>query len=92
MSEQIKASRRGILKAGLTVLAGTVAVATAARAQDAAGGDKVEQSSVQYQDKPSDDGLKCSGCVNFVVPNACKVVLGNISPEGYCVAYAPKAK
>ena len=79
-------SRRGVLRTGLTILAGGL-VATAARAQDA--DSKVEQSVVQYQTMPK-DGAKCSGCVNFVAPNACKVVAGNISPEGWCVAYAPK--
>jgi hypothetical protein len=28
--------------------------------------------------------------VNFVAPNACKVVKGVISPNGWCVAFAPK--
>ena len=79
-------SRRGVLRTGLTILAGGV-MATVARAQDA--DSKVEQSVVQYQTMPK-DGAKCSGCVNFVPPNACKVVAGNISPEGWCVAYAPK--
>ncbi len=79
-------SRRGVLRTGLTILAGGV-MATVARAQDA--DSKVEQSVVQYQTMPK-DGAKCSGCVNFVAPNACKVVAGNISPEGWCVAYAPK--
>ena len=79
-------SRRGVLRTGLTILAGGM-VATVARAQDA--DSKVEQSVVQYQTMPK-DGAKCSGCVNFVAPNACKVVAGNISPEGWCVAYAPK--
>ena len=81
-------SRRRFLRTSLTIVAGTV-LASAARAQE--GGDsKVEQSVVQYQTMPK-DGAKCSGCVNFVAPNACKVVQGNISPEGWCVAYAPKA-
>ncbi len=79
-------SRRGVLRTGLTILAGGM-IATVARAQDS--DSKVEQSVVQYQTMPK-DGAKCSGCVNFVAPNACKVVAGNISPEGWCVAYAPK--
>ncbi len=83
----INASRRRVLRAGLTILAGSALAATAARAQDA--DSKVEQSVVQYQTSPK-DGAKCSGCVNFIAPNACKVVAGNISPEGWCVAYAPK--
>ncbi len=86
MRDETQASRRGFLRTGLTILAGGV-LATAARAQDA--DSKVEQSVVQYQNAPK-DGAKCSGCVNFVAPNACKVVAGTISPEGWCVAYAPK--
>ncbi len=80
------ASRRGVLRTGLAILAGGM-LATAARAQDA--DSKVEQSVVQYQNAPK-DGQKCSGCANFIAPNACKVVSGAISPEGWCVAYAPK--
>ncbi len=87
MHDLNQGSRRRFLRNGLTILAGGV-LATAARAQDS-GDSKVEQSVVQYQTSPK-DGAKCSGCVNFVAPNACKVVAGNISPEGWCVAYAPK--
>ena len=61
-------SRRGLLRTGLTILAGGM-VATVARAQDA--DSKVEQSVVQYQTMPK-DGAKCSGCVNFVAPNAAR--------------------
>ena len=86
MDDATNASRRGVLRTGLAILAGGL-VATAARAQDDS---KVEQSVVQYQTMPK-DGAKCSGCANFVAPNACKVVAGTISPEGWCVAYAPKS-
>ncbi len=86
MRDAKNASRRGVLRTGLAILAGGV-IATASSAQDA--DSKVEQSVVQYQNSPK-DGQKCSGCANFVAPNACKVVSGTISPEGWCVAYAPK--
>jgi hypothetical protein len=82
------ASRRSVLRTSLGILAGTMALAVKARAQDA--DSKVEQSVVQYQTSPN-NGAKCSGCVNFVAPNACKVVLGNINPNGWCIAYAPKS-
>jgi len=85
MQDETKASRRNVLRTGLTILAGTV-LATAARAQDDT---KVDQSVVQYQTSPK-DGAQCSSCVNFVAPNACKVVSGTIVPNGWCVAYAPK--
>jgi hypothetical protein len=90
MTDTTNPSRRGVLRTGLTILAGT-ALATAVRpahAQDGADS-KVEQSVVQYQATPK-DGAQCSGCVNFVAPNACKVVQGTIAPTGWCVAYAPK--
>ncbi len=83
------ASRRSILKTGLksgaALLLGGVA-ATAAHAQDA---QKLPQAAVQYQEMPK-DGQKCSDCVNFVAPNACKIVAGDINPNGWCVAFAPK--
>ncbi len=76
------ATRRQILRAGLAVVGGVAAIS--ARAQD-----KIEQSQVQYQPTPK-DGNKCSTCVNFEAPAACKIVSGKISPEGWCIAYAPK--
>jgi hypothetical protein len=67
----------------LAVVGGSV-VAVAARAQD-----KIEPKMVQYQTTPK-DGAKCSTCVNWEPPNACKIVSGTIDPNGWCIAYAPK--
>lgn len=47
---------------------------------------KVSQASVQYQNQPKGE-QKCSNCIHFVAPNACKVVEGEISPEGWCVLW-----
>lgn len=80
------ASRRTVIRAGLSLGLGAVALtgfASTASAQ------KVDKTAVMYQDTPK-DGLKCSGCVNFVAPNACKIVEGEINPNGWCGAYAPK--
>ncbi len=80
-----RTSRRTALKVGLAAVTASVAgVAAKAVAQE-----KLAQNLVQYQDTPK-DGAKCSGCVNFAAPNACTIVAGEISPEGWCVAYAPK--
>ena len=70
---------------GVAVLTGGVLVAASARAQDA----KIAQELVQYQDKPK-DGQRCDGCSQWAPPNACVIVAGNIAPEGWCVAWAPK--
>ncbi len=78
-------TRRIAIKSGLGAVAGLTGVAATARAQD----EKIAQNLVQYQENPK-DGNECDGCVNWVAPNACKIVAGNINPKGWCVAYAPK--
>ena len=52
--------------------------------------EKLAQNLVQYQETPK-DGHMCSTCVNFEAPNGCKIVAGNINPNGWCVAWGPKA-
>ncbi len=84
MPELRNGTRRNVLRTGLA-LVGVAAAARAARAQD----QKIAQELVQYQAEPK-EGAKCSGCAQFQAPNACAIVVGNISPNGWCVAYAPK--
>jgi high potential iron-sulfur protein len=45
----------------------------------------------KYQDKPGPKGQKCAGCRFFKKPNACVIVTGKISPNGWCISYAPGA-
>ena len=78
------ATRRQILRAGIAVVGGVGAISTGALAQD-----KIAPAQVQYQETPK-DGAKCSACVNWEPPAACKIVSGKISPEGWCIAFAPK--
>ncbi|MEA2720303.1 MAG: hypothetical protein QOJ39_2167 [Candidatus Eremiobacteraeota bacterium] len=42
----------------------------------------------KYQDKPGPNGQKCAGCRFFRKPNACTIVTGKISPNGWCIAWA----
>jgi hypothetical protein len=52
---------------------------------------KVSQARVQYQTQPKGD-QKCSGCQHFIAEsNTCKLVEGQISPEGWCTLWAKKA-
>lgn len=52
---------------------------------------KVAQATVQYQPQPKGD-QKCSGCVHFIAEsNTCKVVDGQVTPEGWCSLWAKKA-
>lgn len=50
---------------------------------------KVAQKAVQYQTSPK-DGHQCDGCVQFVAPNSCKLVDGEISPTGWCLLWVKK--
>ena len=52
---------------------------------------KVSQESVQYQAQPKGE-QKCDGCMHFIVgSNACALVEGQISPDGWCILWAKKA-
>jgi hypothetical protein len=50
---------------------------------------KIAQTAVKYQTTPK-DGHQCDGCVQFVAPNACKLVDGDISPTGWCSLWVKK--
>jgi hypothetical protein len=46
---------------------------------------------VQYQTQPKGD-QKCGGCLHFIAEsNTCKLVEGQISPDGWCILWAQKA-
>jgi High potential iron-sulfur protein len=77
-----RTTRRQVMRAGLAVVGAVVAPSTEAQ-------EKIAQAMVQYQPTPK-DGNKCSTCVNFEAPASCKIVAGSISPNGWCIAYAPK--
>jgi High potential iron-sulfur protein len=55
-----------------------------ARAQRAA---KISKQQAEYQDSPK--GIQsCATCSLFDEPRGCKVVEGDISPDGWCTSYA----
>lgn len=72
------------------VAAGTLFLGRQARAQ------KASKESMRYQGQPK-NGQKCSGCSLFIPGESvssngtCQVVEGDISPEGWCVSFTPKA-
>ncbi len=81
-------SRRKLLQGGLAGAAALAAMTVSdAHAQTTP---KIAKSAVMYQDHPN-GGNHCSICVNFLPPDACKLVAGKISPNGWCGAFAPKA-
>lgn len=50
---------------------------------------KLSKKSAHYIEK-SKNQKKCRDCKFFTPPNSCKVVNGNISPEGWCMLFASK--
>ena len=76
-----------------TVLVGaklTLGAAIAAKTVSPAGAQpSFNQADVMYQAMPKGD-QRCGLCSNFVSPNACKLVKGAISRNGWCQVFSPK--
>jgi hypothetical protein len=89
MSEKDKMiTRRDALK-NIAVVVGAVASTTVMGAGVADAG-TMPKAAMQYQDTPKGKA-QCSICAQFIAPHSCKVVAGNISPNGWCIAFAPKS-
>jgi hypothetical protein len=86
-------SRRHVLKCAAAALAAIpVVISAKALAAESA---KTSKATMKYQDHPNGK-QRCDGCLQFIPgssPKAhgtCKVVAGDISPQGWCIAFAPK--
>jgi hypothetical protein len=79
-------TRRTLLD-GITALAAAIVLAgtRTGRAQG-----KMAKQTAQYQDAPNGD-QKCEGCRFFIGGGTCRLVEGEISPNGWCRLYQPKA-
>jgi len=82
LSRRVLFQRVAVYAAGAATLHGLGLNRAAAQA-------KVPQKTVAYQDKPKGTD-RCDGCNNFQPPNACKVVEGEISPQGWCSLFVKK--
>lgn len=86
-------SRRSALKR-FALLGGMAALPTLAVSRSAFAA-KASQQAMQYQETPK-NGEDCAACMHFIPPKSggkmgtCKVVAGDISPKGWCIAFAPK--
>jgi hypothetical protein len=49
--------------------------------------EKMSKVEAEYQDSPKDIRM-CATCTLFEPPRACKVVQGEVSPYGWCKAFA----
>ncbi|MHB1677193.1 MAG: high-potential iron-sulfur protein [Sulfuriferula sp.] len=86
-------SRRTFLKTA-TLLASIAAIPVAVMSKEAFAA-KMAKASMQYQDHPKDN-LDCSKCTQYIpgksakADGTCKLIDGAISPNGWCLAFAPK--
>jgi hypothetical protein len=90
-----RASRRALMKSGIRALAG-IAVISLAVPKTLAAETKLAKSVVQYEDVGKQKGADCDDCAQFVpgktanASGTCKIVEGEISPHGHCIAFTPK--
>jgi hypothetical protein len=77
-----KRSRRNVMRS----LAGGVSAGLLLRMAPADASEKMTRAQAQYQDAPN--GIySCGLCTLFERPNACKVVEGEVSKDGWCKAF-----
>lgn len=82
-------TRRGLItRLAIAGAAGVVGASLAPRRAAAAA--KLPPNEIGYQASPKGNS-RCELCVNWQAPNACKVVSGSISPNGWCSLFAHKA-
>jgi hypothetical protein len=83
MAEQpLDRSRRALMMHATVGVAGLLL-----RTSQAVASDKMTRQQAQYQDTPN--GIySCGLCTLFERPNACKVVEGEVSRDGWCKAFA----
>jgi hypothetical protein len=79
-------SRRGFLKAsmaGATLTAAGGLSACMSRSTGPRTPGHLPKALAFYRDSPN-QGRHCDDCVHFIEPNACEIVGGEISPNGWC--------
>jgi hypothetical protein len=91
MKEQDKLSRATFVRAAVILPALAGVLGTVGRAQAPSG----TKAQFKYQSTPNNN-RQCSGCTFFIAGKTatangtCKIVQGDISPKGYCVAWSAK--
>ena len=81
-----RGTRRGLLRGSLAAAAAVASVAIASREAEA----KVQPKAVQYVENSTKPNQNCANCSNFVAPNQCKVVEGDVVATGWCLVWAKK--
>jgi hypothetical protein len=98
MRNDFTSTRRQFIKIGSAAIASIPLLAVVDKAYAAT--NAALRTAMKYQDKPGPDNKACATCVQFVPGKApadlggCKLFAGDteVSPKGYCVAWAAKPK
>lgn len=64
-----------------------VMVSLGAAITPASAREKISKQEAEYQNSPKDIRM-CATCTLFEPPKSCKVVEGDVSPDGWCKAFA----
>jgi High potential iron-sulfur protein len=84
MLHRMISSKRKFMRFALAGIAGATLRPRQTLAQGSA---KMTKAQAEYQDTPK--GIQmCATCSLFDEPHACKVVEGDVSPNGWCKAFA----
>jgi hypothetical protein len=71
----------------MTIMMGAAIGIDSSAPREACAEEKMSKQEAEYQDTPKDIRM-CATCTLFVPPHSCKVVDGDISPKGWCKAFA----
>lgn len=85
MSDQTKSAR--VSRRTVLIAAAGAAPLLALMSSEAQA--KLAPAAVKYQTTPKDDH-QCDGCAQFVAPNSCKLVDGDIVATGWCLLWVKK--
>jgi hypothetical protein len=84
MAERLnRLSRRRLI----VTAAGATSIAALVQISQTRAVEKMTRQQAQYQDSPKDI-MMCATCTLFEPPKSCKVVEGDVSPSGWCKAFA----
>ena len=86
----LKLSRRGFLTGSILGAAiGTVSLSACMYKTTGSRAGTTPKLVALYQDVPN-KSRSCAGCTHFMKPNACEIVAGEISPDGWCRFHEPR--
>ncbi len=82
-------SRRDLI-ARLAIVGAAAVVGPSLAPRHAAATSKLPPGEIGYQASPK-GAARCELCANWQAPNACKLVSGQISPNGWCGLFVRKS-